>query len=295
MNAEPVDLLSLVLTLRLISQPAPGTVLPRWWGRAAHALLLNIFRQVNPELAKDLHKADNQRPFTVSTLIGRFPKGTLDRDELYTLRLTGMRKDVCAVLLEAAAGNLLSLGSILELDYLPFQVVSIAPQELWSQADSGERESNPALKTSPWAAVGTYQEISAALLLAKEQAPRKVSLQFTSPTVFKSGGKHVPLPLPGLVFGSLLERWNQFAPVTFPAEAKRYAEECLAVARYRLSSRVIHVKSRGMRIGAVGEITYTSLNYDRYWMSVIAVLAAFALYAGVGAGTSMGMGQCRQN
>jgi CRISPR-associated endoribonuclease Cas6 len=104
----------------------------------------------------------------------------------------------------------------------------------------------------------------------------------------------VPLPLPGLVFGSLLERWNAFAPIAFPPEARRYAEECLAVSRYELSSRPVPVKSRGLRVGGVGQVTYTALNYDRYWLSVLAVLAEFARYSGVGAGTTMGLGQCRR-
>jgi CRISPR-associated endoribonuclease Cas6 len=119
-------------------------------------------------------------------------------------------------------------------------------------------------------------------------------LQFTSPTTFKSQEKHVPVPLPELVFGSLLERWNAFAPIAFPPETRRYAAECLALARYRLSTRPVPMKSGGLRVGAVGEATYTSINYDRYWMSLMGVLAAFALFSGVGAGVSMGLGQCRQ-
>jgi CRISPR-associated endoribonuclease Cas6 len=43
----------------------------------------------------------------------------------------------------------------------------------------------------------------------------------------------------------------------------------------------------------VGDVTYTSINYDRYWMSVMAVLARFALFSGVGASTTMGLGQAR--
>ena len=104
----------------------------------------------------------------------------------------------------------------------------------------------------------------------------------------------MPLPLPDLVFGSLVERWNCFAGVAFPAEARRYAAECLAVSRFDLSSRPVAAKESGLRMGAVGQITYTTLNYDRYWMAVLHTLAAFALFSGVGAGTASGMGQCRQ-
>jgi CRISPR-associated endoribonuclease Cas6 len=150
------------------------------------------------------------------------------------------------------------------------------------------------IQASSWARIDSYQELSAPYLLSQITPARQISLQFTSPTTFKSGGKHIPLPLPELVFGSLLERWNSFATICFPSEVKRYAAECLAISRYRLSSRVVPMKSGGLRMGAVGEITYTTLNYDRYWMSVINVLAEFALYSGVGAGSGMGLGQCRR-
>jgi CRISPR-associated endoribonuclease Cas6 len=150
------------------------------------------------------------------------------------------------------------------------------------------------MPNSPWSGTSSFQELSAPFLLAKQAAPRRLTLQFTAPTTFKSGGRHIPIPLPGLVFGSLLDKWNAFAPVTFPPEARRFAEECLAVSKYRLSSRRVPVKSGGLRMGAVGEITYTSINYDRYWMSVMAVLAAYAIYSGVGAGATMGLGQCRE-
>jgi len=286
-----MDLLSLVLTLRPLPPAAPtGEItLPIWWGRAAHALLLNVVRQANPPLAESLHDEQNPRPFTVSTLMGHFAKGKLVPDQPYFLRLTAIQSEVAEILIAAAGpGGPLSPGATVQLDYLPFHIETLAPDFTSSASPI------PVGGEHPWAAANTYQDLGASFLLARQPAPRRISLQFTSPTTFKSGGMHIPLPLPDLVFGSLLERWNAFAPITFPPETKRYAAECLAVSYYKLSSRAVPMKSGGLRVGAVGEISYASLNYDRYWMSVIAVLAAFALYAGVGAGTAMGLGQCRQ-
>jgi CRISPR-associated endoribonuclease Cas6 len=104
----------------------------------------------------------------------------------------------------------------------------------------------------------------------------------------------VPLPLPHLVFGSLLERWNAFAPVAFPPELRRYAEECLALSSYELRSRGVLLKEGGLRMGAVGRARYVTTNFDRYWMSLINLLADFAIFSGAGAGTGMGLGQCRR-
>lgn len=282
--------------------------MPLWWGRAAHALLLDTVRRYDEKLAESLHSEQGPRPFTASNLMGRSSRGGLDMGSSYTLRFTAFQAELVQILLNATQPDgPLAPGATIELDYLRFRIETIQPSSLIAdgefpiakspipnpQSSSPNPQSAIRNPQSPWSALTSYQELSAPYLLAKIAPPRRISLQFTSPTSFKSGGMHVPLPLPELVFNSLLERWNAFAPVVFPPETRRYAAECLAVSRYKLSSRATPVKSRGLQVGGVGEITYASLNYDRYWMSVISVLAEFALFSGVGAGTAMGLGQCR--
>jgi CRISPR-associated endoribonuclease Cas6 len=326
-----IDLVSLVLSLRPQAVPA-AEITPTWWARAAHALLLQVVRQANPALSAALHsppgaeggadgspapiEAENEllntqatRPFTCSTLLGRFPKGALDPGETYRLRLTGLHASVSELLLSAARTGALAVGQRLELDYIPFEIAAAeygmvegqdtAPASeqpdnktelLPGESDHPSRES---FASHYYTGAVSYAGLSSELLLAKKPAPRRLSLRFTSPASFKSGGKMLPVPLPELVFGSLLERWNAFAPIVFPPEARRYALECLALSRYELSTRPVQMKQGALRIGAVGDVTYVSTNYDRYWMSVIGTLAAFALYSGVGAGTTHGLGQCR--
>ncbi len=272
-----MDLLSLTIPLRPVeARPAEST--PAWWGRAAHSLLLDVVQRRDESLAAALHDESVLRPFTSSTLMGRFQKGSLIPTETYFLRLTSLRADLTALLLEESAAGALQAGKTLELDYIPFQVL-----EAGTPADA-----------SPWTGGADYQELGAPFLLARQEPPRRLSLLFASPVTFKSGGRHIPLPLPELVFGSLLERWNAFAPVAFPAELKRYAAECLALSRYDLQTRPVPVKGGGLRVGAVGRAAYAALRYDRYWMGLLAALAGFARFSGVGAGTGIGLGQCRQ-
>jgi len=278
MNAP--ELLSLVLLLRPAPCPPPAAPNgPRWWGRAAHALLLDLARRADPQLAGDLHDENGRRPFSASSLLGRCQKNGLpDPHTVYALRFTALEPQLCAVLLAAAApGGACAPGAAVELDYLPFRV-----EAAYSQ---GEQH--------PWAAGADYADLSRACLLGEQPPARQITLHFTSPVVFKSQERHVPVPMPELVFNSLLERWNATAPLAFPAEVRRYAAECLAISRYRLETRSIPLKNGGLRVGAVGHITYTALNYDRYWLGVLHTLSAFALFAGVGAGVSMGLGQCR--
>ena len=279
---EP-DLASLILILRPEAPHEQTKTPPRWWGRAAHAMLLNIVRQYNPQFAEHLHQDHQQRPFSVSTLMGKTKGGIPLLSEQYRLRITAYQKELAAILIQAAQDGPLSVERTIDLDYQPFKIEAIKPITDGSSAIGG----------NPWAALNSYQQLSAPWLLAKDTPNRRISIQFTSATTFKRDGKHLPIPLPELVFGSLLERWNEFAPITFPEEVRRYTSECMALGRFNLHSYAVHLKAGSVRIGAVGQATYSSLNYDRYWMSVVHVLANFSLFSGVGAGTSMGLGQCR--
>lgn len=276
---EKIDLVSIVLTLRPLKAEPPGDQMPRWWGRAAHALLLGVIREYQPDLSTELHGgSQGPRPFSASSLLGRL-RGGLDPAQPYALRLSAYEVGLSGILLSAAQeGGLLAPGRTVELDHRQFAIETAA----WDES------------RHPWAGTASYEGISAAYLLASRPPERSLDLQFASPTTFKTAGKHLPLPLPDLVFGSLLERWNAYAPLTFPPEARRYAAECLAIGRYRLSTRAVPFKNGALRVGAVGQARYTSLSFDRYWLSVISVLADFARYAGVGAGTSQGLGQCRR-
>ncbi|MCO6450983.1 MAG: CRISPR system precrRNA processing endoribonuclease RAMP protein Cas6 [Caldilineales bacterium] len=269
-----MELLSIVLRLKPLPAERPPESWPAWWGRAAHALLFSLVHQQDPELAAALHAGQGPQPFTVSNLLGRFEHDRPVPEESYTLRLCGLNATLCEILRTAAHQGALAPGQTLELDFQPFRIEGLATEE------------------HPWARAGRYADL-AADALAPGQTPRRFEMQFASPTTFKSGGKHVPIPMPDLVFGSLLDRWNALAPLAFPAEARRYASECLALSRYRLQSRAVPIKGGGLRVGAVGKATFATLNYDHYWMGVMAALARFALFGGVGGGTTMGMGQCR--
>ncbi len=270
------DLISLVLTL----QPPhpPERELPAWWGRAAHALALHVIDRHDPSLAARIHDGANApRPLTASSLWEYRPQNGL-KETAYTLRLTGLTAEISRIWLQASQGDgELAPGAVIELDGLPFRILQAAI--------------NPA--DHLWAASETYTGIASPYLMAAKQPPRRIHLRLASPTTFKTGGRHLPIPLPELVFGSLLTRWNAFAPLALPQETRRYAAECLTIQHYRLRSLSVDAKAGGRRIGAVGQVTFYTLNYDRYWMSVLHTLARFALFAGVGAGTPQGLGQVR--
>jgi len=272
-------LLSWVLTL----QPIQQSTVPANLGRATHAWFLGQVRAADPALADALHGGQRLRPFTVSNLweMGRErgAEATLSPERTYTLRITSFSPELTAVVREKVLPD---LPETVTLAGAPFQVAA-------STTDPAEH---------PWAAETTFEGLVQQFTLAAD-VPRLVSLRFASPTAFRLTGKKraVPLPLPQLVFGGLLDKWNAFSPIQVHPDVRRFAEECLAVSSFRLETRRVAFGPEGQSgayTGFVGICRYYVEVLDRYWMGLIQLLAAFSLYAGVGLRTTMGLGQARK-
>jgi CRISPR-associated endoribonuclease Cas6 len=266
-------LISWVLTL----QPTQAITLPANQGRAAHAWFLERVRRADPALAESLHQGQTQRPFTVSNLFGpgrrRGDEITLSPEKTYSLRATSFVPELSTLLHERLAPD---PPLALKLGELPLQVLS-------STTDA---------QVHPWAGTDSFEELVQRHTLGNH-IPRRVGLRFASPTLFRSNDVNVPLPLPGLVFGGLLDKWNAFAPLQVHPDVRRFAQECLAVSRYRLETRRVAFGGRRAVAGCVGECVYAIQVKDRYWMGLIHLLAAFAFYAGVGRQTTVGLGQAK--
>ena len=266
-------LASLVITL----QAGRPVRFPPHLGRASHAALLRLIAEADPHLAEQLHAPDERRPFTCSTLWGPRRQGgsmVLEPGRPAFLRFTGLTADVSRHLLHLAEHP----PSHIELEGTPLAVeqVTLDPQE------------------HPWAGRSTYEDLAGRHLLAQAVPSPHVEIEFASPTAFRSAGRTIPLPLPGLVFGSLVEKWNAFSPVAVSEEVRRFAEECLAISRFRLSTHIVPGKEESLRIGFIGTCRYTALNRDRYWLGLVQLLADYAFYAGIGYQTTVGMGQARR-
>ena len=275
-----IELLSLILTLQPSTPWPVDRPLPGWWGRAAQSLLLRIVDAENPALAAQMHdeNKDNRPPYTTSSLMGRGFRQVLDANGHYQLRLTALTPTLCSILIRAAeSGGILAPGAVVELEFHPFTILESSWQSV----------------VEPWSIATSYAALSAPRLIG-EAPPRQVSLNFTSPVTFQTFGVTLPFPRQDLIFSSLLEAWNTYSPLTFPPETSRYANECLVINRYDLKTRSISIKNGYMRIGAIGQITFTSTNYDRYWLGILHTLAAYAPFCGIGWGTTIGLGQCHQ-
>jgi CRISPR-associated endoribonuclease Cas6 len=273
-------LISLLLTL---APDAPAT-LPADLGRAMQAETLARLSQVEPALAAAIHAGDGPKPLTCSGLVaadpGPEPRQPADNMPVrpgnrYFVRVTGLVELVSQALF---AGLVEQPPARWTLHGQPFRVL--------------EAVCDPA--RDAWTGQTSCENLAAAALQRSDRLPHAITLEFVSPTAFKSLEMQIPVPLPGLVFGSLVERWNAFSTVALDPDLRRFANERVAISRYGLESKPVPTKNGALRIGGVGQVTYTALDDDRYALAALNILADFALYSGVGVQTATGMGQCRR-
>lgn len=267
-------LISLVLTLQSDSE----TTLPGHLGRANYAATLARLKELDPALAARIHDEAGPKPLTCSGLLNvHSRKGgvAILAGKNYFVHITGLSQQVTQALMDGLVHN---PPEFWELDRHPFRIrhVTVDP------------------KVDPWAGTATYEELAAATMLQSGRLPKTVTLDFSAPTAFKSTGQTVPIPLPGLVFGSLVDRWNAFSPILLSPDMRRFGEEVMVISRYRLQSKPVIQKNGALRIGGVGAVTYRAMTGDRYWLATMQMLADFARFSGVGVQTATGMGQVRR-
>lgn len=284
-------LVSMVIRLA-VEQPS---TIPIDLGRATHSWFLTQVRQADPALAERLHEPNAPRPFTVSALRGTGPgsqgRVALTPEREYWLRVTSFEPHLSQRLLEKVMPALPDEVRLAETAFA-LKGTTCDPQE------------------HPWAGQTTFEALAQEHLLGVGRPDRKLTLRFASPTTFRRtrgetsltddqgrayqvAGHNVALPLPGLVFDSYLQRWNAFAPVALHPDVKRYAQECVAISRYRLQTVLVEFGA-ARHVGFVGRCQFMALVHDPYWLRLLNLLAAFAFYAGTGHRTTMGLGQTRQ-
>lgn len=268
------DLVSLVVHVR----PAEITQVPANLGRAVYALFLRWLAEYDAELSQYWHDAEGMKPFSCSSLIGGQRAGrdvkVVDPDSPVWFRLTALNADIASALLSKHG----SPPETVDLDGTIMQVESLTinPEE------------------HEWANATDYQTLAKPYLLPGQSPPSKVHMRFASPTFFRQQNMTTAIPLPDLVFGNLTQRWNMFTTVAVSDAVRDYAHQCIAMSRYRLRSQVLLSKNAIPQVGGVGRATYVGVKFDRYWMSVVALLSDYAFYAGVGRSTTAGGGQARR-
>lgn len=266
--------MSAMYSVLLNLKPPEALVISPTQGHHAYALFLNLMHQANPKLAENMHKDTANKPFTISPLQGKFLRSgkelKLIPGSIYSIRLTFLTEEVFCYFMDAVLKN---ANKPLRLESAVFNIDRL----LLNKNDS------------PLCDFRQYEE-----LLSGALPEKKITLHFSSPVAFRSGGKrNVIFPDPRLIFGSYYNKWQDFSPLKLDDSLTGIWERII-VSQYRLNTHILHFTSY-QEIGFEGHCTFElpeDLNGET--SKVLNTLADFAFYCGTGAKTTMGMGQTRR-
>jgi len=260
---------SVELRLRVVQVVEPGGIT----GHHAYGFFLGLMARASGAVSTRLHDQAGPKPFTLSPVAPADPTArrlALVEGARLRLRVTLLQEEAFAYLADAVWRLPADQG-------LPLGTARVACDGLITAPDQ-----------SPWARFTSFEE-----LLESAGEERRLGLAFTSPTTFRSkGDRNVLFPEPSLVLGSLLSRWNAFAP-----EGLNLGQDVVSAVRlfsYRLNTRMLDFGSYHEQ-GFCGQATYgIGEGLSRDQVRALQALAGFAFYGGVGAKTTMGMGQARR-
>ncbi|MBT9314670.1 CRISPR system precrRNA processing endoribonuclease RAMP protein Cas6 [Leptothoe spongobia TAU-MAC 1115] len=237
--------------------------LPRNLNRATHAQIMTWLSNADPELGSQVHNIQGA-PMSISGLLGhRRKKNFVKAGDEFTLRAGILHGDLISPLLKGLENH--GLEKVVMIDF-PFSIKAI-------YAMPGSH---------PYVGSSQYSLLAKAPSLGQD-----ITLEFLSPTSFKQEQHIQPFPLAASVFGSLLKRWNTFAPEALALPKIQWNGW---VAAYDLKTKAIRMEG-GPQIGSVGWVKYHFPDPEQ--ARIASILAHFAYFAGVGRKTTMGMGQTR--
>jgi len=243
--------------------------LPPSHGTYAYAAALELLLHIDPVHATHLHDPETHKPLTVSPLFSQIPHSESQTpNPEYFWRLTALEPDTVRLLeqLSHQSGGVRLGGSV-------FNITSIAttPDR---HLDAGEEDYTKLFEK--W---------------GRAEPPPSVTLKFISPTTFRSGSEVIPYPTPRLVFGSLMDVWNEWSPVPM-GEWRALLERAIMLSNWRGETRRLDLGNRYVT-GFIGKFTYRPMERSRDLQRMMGMLAEFAFYAGVGWQTTHGLGQVR--
>lgn len=241
----------LTLTLQPRRGPLHGHTVT---ARGLHGMLFKAMREADPAETDWLHDHPTPKPFSLAPL---YSTGGL---------LLGIR-----------------LG-----------VVSDRATDLFLRAWNWHREQETSLQLGPNYCVVTDVQCDAGprwLDLAQLPPASRVALHFLSPTAFRQGPGHSPLPVPYNVFSWPWRVWQAFAPdFGLPDDWIEWCEQEVFVIEHQIQTVTVAVAKDESFTGFVGEVVFEAHDGGPGQLGLLQALAQLAAYSGVGHKTTMGMG-----
>ncbi|MEA5598567.1 CRISPR-associated endoribonuclease Cas6 [Rivularia sp. UHCC 0363] len=250
-------------------------------GRHLHALFLTLVSYVDKELGTYLHDSQADKAFTLSPLqISKTPinKGyklqTQHQEPIATGTPCWWR---ISLLDDALFGKLTQLW----LNLNPQQPWHLGSADLYITSIQGTAQS-----TQPWAIAIPYTQ----LYDQASDSERIISLNFATPTAFRQGKYDTTLPTRESVFNSLLSRWNKYSGI----ELTNVNLDAIFPSFINIHTEIVP-DSRSKFIGIIGQVSYRIMgDVEAFEIKQINALADFAIFAGIGRKTTMGMGMGRR-
>jgi CRISPR-associated endoribonuclease Cas6 len=253
------------------------TLVPPSMGQVLHAFFLDSARSLDPDLAEKLHAAHSIKPFTVSQLNGRVTyednRWRLYPGVAYTFRITSVSPELSVWLKERWASS------------LPEEVMLAGARLAVNGYTFNHME-------HPWAGISSYEEIYNEAV-SRTTVANKLTLEFSSPTTFRTAGSNYPLPDPQKVFLNLLQKWNYYSPIHLGDNYVEFIQDNVFPSAHKLQTRIMHF-DKYKQVGFTGTCSYgIRKQKEDILIRVLHMLAEYAFYAGIGYKTTMGMGQGR--
>ena len=237
--------------------------MPTTLGRAIQAQVLSWLSLADPNIAQMIHDAQDN-PIALSDLMGhRRQKGEVREGDPFSIRISLLQGSLIHPLLQ---GLELWGNKPITLGKCTFVIRGIS-------AMPGSHS---------WVGSSSYE-----LLLKTPRIQDDITLEFQSPTSFKQALGIQIFPLPELVFGSLLRRWNIFAGDAYQIPDIEWRGLASAAA---VETHALQMESKA-EIGSQGWVCYRFTDPNQ--AQIASVLSYFAFFAGVGRKTSRGMGQTK--
>lgn len=250
-------------------------------GTAAHGVWFRQLAELDETLSAALHATPSgARPFALSPLMG-LPPARAGVSSFVAGQTAWLR--VCTldvVLTRLLPDWLAALPDELEIGGTCWQICARAVNA----------------RQHSWAGSASYLELRERAF-ARDPAPHRWTVAFSSPTAFNGARALFPFPLPDSILASWLRRWNAFS--SFPgwpnfseAELKAAGRQFLTVESYRLHTVNVHMRAETLP-GCLGEITYCARCMPPEVRQTVDVLMDYAFFCGSGYKTTQGWGQTR--
>lgn len=243
-------------------------------GRAVHGFWFQQWQRTSPAVARILHDADTQTPFTLSPLMG-LPRP--QRGEIAVqagvetwLRITTLHESLSRPFLETWLPR---LPALVDLAGIPWRIQSIALTS----------------REHPWAGRQTY----AGLQQQTDPVSGSWSLSLMTPTTFHSSDSiYLPFPLPDALVNSWLRRWQTYSTSPLAYDLRPRLREGLMMSAYDLKTVPVRY-GRRLLIGCVGKLTLRAASLSPEEKHLVHMLARYAFFCGSGHKTTQGMGLTR--